>query len=35
MFKREALIMASIFPAIILLGLLMALVWPRIAHFFE
>ena len=35
MFKPEALIMASILPAIVLLGLLMALVWPRIEHFFK
>jgi hypothetical protein len=35
MFKREALIMALIFPAIILLGLLFALVWPYVEHFFK
>ena len=30
MFKREALIMALIFPAIVLLGLLASFVLPRI-----
>jgi hypothetical protein len=35
MFKREALIAAAILPAIIVVGLLVALLWPQIERFFK